>query len=316
VFGRLPTQLGRIWSNKIIKFTVYVVTSYILFNIIGGIIGNSSYTGSPPTWMKSIWEQGSKLITTNLLIITSTISVVSLIGVGLLASKTINLSKALNATTNLTELDDSLNRLLANLLLDHRTKSKEQLEKEMRRLLHELLRDATQTVLGKKNKGRAAILFPIILSSNGKYLIVVASHRFSGKSADRTRFYIGEDESKEGERGTVGVCFLQKQMRIGHIIQKDGYRECDDEDFIDFDDSRSQLTYQTFVNVPIIGIPTENNLDCLGVICLDTKVPNGFDSSRAKTLLEAIARRVAAALSIYIHLMEEQNYSVPYFSNV
>ena len=105
-------------------------------------------------------------------------------------------------------------------------------------------------------------------------------------------------------------------MCIGHIVKKKGYWECDDENFINFDEGRSQLPYQSFVNVPIIGLPTGDNSSCLGVICLDSQIPNGFDSNRAKTLLEAIARRATSALTIYMQLLQEQNYSVPYFDKV
>jgi hypothetical protein len=316
LFGRVLSILKRIWSNRIFKFLVFFIASFILYNALGGIIGNSTYLGTPPVWMKDAWEHVSKLLITNLLIITFIALLVSLALLGVFGNRALVNRRALNAATALTELDDSLLRLMTNLLLGHTTKTKEQLEREIRRLLHELLRDATKTVLGQQNKGRAAILFPNLPPPDAEHLRVIASYRLSSISTGEMRFYIGEDESKEEERGTVGVTYLSKQMRIAHIIQREGFCECDDEKFINFDEGRTQLPYRTFINVPIIGLPTGSDIDCLGVISMDTQIPNAFDSQRAKVLLEGIARRVAAVLAIYLHILKEQNYSAPYFEKV
>ncbi len=313
VFGRLVSLLKRIWSHKVIQISVYVIGSYILFNAIGGIIGNSTYVGAPPQWMKDIWNDTSNFFVRNLLIILSFTSAVGLVFACIFGNRLLITSRALSATSSLTELDDSLLRLITNLLLNHKAKSQEELDKELRRILQELLKNAVRTVLGSSRNGRALILVPDLPPPSEEYLIIIASYRLSPMSVNRTKFYVGSDESKQAERGTAGMAYLNKKICIAHIVQNNGYHDCDNDDYINFDEARAKIPYQTFVNIPIIGLPITGQTDILGILCLDSLVPNAFDSKRAKTMLETITRRVAAVLTIHLQLMQEQNCSVPYF---
>src|SRR5260370_35088335 len=78
LFSKVVPILKRIWSNRIFKFLVFFINSYILLYAIGGIIGNSTYLGTPPVWMKDAWDHVSKLLIANLLIITFIALIISL----------------------------------------------------------------------------------------------------------------------------------------------------------------------------------------------------------------------------------------------
>ena len=304
MFGRLLLVLRRFTSNRISKDVFLVVITFVVLNILSGLIGNSAFYWSAPPWFKPTWESITKIVEINSLIILSVIAVVSSIGFCYFGYKSRKLNKALTATDSITELDDSLLRLLTNLVSKHELKSKQDLQKETQRLLHELLRDATRTILGEQNRGSAAILIPNSSTPNEEYLEILVSHRISSLSVARTKYYIGEDELKEDDRGTEGVAFLKKRACTGYIKQKeDGIWFCEDTNFINNDDFRMQPLYRSFVNVPIIGPKSGGDVKCLGIICFYSQDLNTFDTLQSQALLQSISRRTAAALSIYLQLV-------------
>ena len=209
------------------------------------------------------------------------------------------INEALNLTDSLAKSDDSLLRLLTNSVVDMHSKDIEELKKERRRLLYELLRDATETMLRDKNKGRAIILTPGALNGDKDFLTILAYHKVSEQTISRTKFYIGGDETKNFERGTVGVAFLEKRIRIGSMIKKGDRWECTDEHYYVFDEHRVAPPYETFINVPIIGPSKNGDINCLGIFCMDTKLYNAFNSRKDRVTAEAISRRIASILSIY-----------------
>ena len=307
---RLFKLVKRFLSSRIGTGIISVFVTYVVLNVLGGIIGNSAYNGSTPPWLDSVLGGIFRFITANLLTITAIVSGVTLIIISFLVVKNVNISKALNATNSLAELDDSLLRLLTGLVSEYQKKPKEVLQKEVRRLLHELLRDATRTITGDKNKGRAAIFVPETAvffqapSSSQEYLKAFAFHRLSEKSVERALFYIGSDEIKDYEHGTVGEVYQDKHMRIINFVQNGSQLECDDESYRNFDESRARLPYVTIVNLPIIGPSKNTDISCLGVLCFDSTTPHAFASFQTKRLLETISGRIAAVLTIYIELMK------------
>lgn len=311
MFGRLLLLFRRLSSNRIITDVFLVLVTFVVLNILSGLIGNSAFYLSAPPWFKPIWESITKFVVINSLIIMSVIAVVSSIGFCFFGYKSRKLNKALTATDSTTELDDSLLRLLTNLVSKHELKSEQDLQKETQRLLHELLRDATRTILGEQNRGSAAILVPNSSTPNEEYLEIMVSHRITSLSVARTKYYIGEDELKEDDRGTEGVAFLKQHICIGYIKQKDGVWFCEDTNFINHDDLRMLPLYRSFVNVPIIGPMMGRDVNCLGIVSFYSQDLNTFDTSQAQVLLQSISRRIAAALSIYLQLVEAHKDAIP-----
>ncbi len=294
-------------SNRIVISFLSVVITFIVLNILSGLIGNIAYSGTPP-WFKPAWDFIRTFVNANILTIVTIILLLSLFALGMVSYHLRNLkntfdatNRALTATDSLVGLDDSLLRLLTNLVADHTSKSKDDLRNEVRKLLHELLRDAIRTVLGDKDRGRAMVLLPEDASAT--YLKAIAYHRISFTSANRTRFYIGNDETKDFERGTVGMVYVEQRIRVRNMIQKDGRWECNDGNYINFDESRIHPPYVTFVNVPIFSPSRGGKVTCIGVLCLDSNVEGAFDSQQTQTLLEAICRRIAGVISIYLEVL-------------
>lgn len=189
-------------------------------------------------------------------------------------------------------LDDTLLRLLANWL---RAGNR---EKEMKELLEKLLRDATRVF--EREVHRAIIFCP---DSTGRYLRHRASHQIPSKTKLRTRFPI----SKNGDRGKwgfAGTVFMEKEIRVGHILHEIDEWRCDVDYYINFDKDRPFPPYHSFIGIPLIASELDSPIRdadtaCFGVVCFDSHNPAFFDNPAVVKLLQIVARRIAVALLIY-----------------
>ncbi len=205
------------------------------------------------------------------------------------------LHQALNVSSNLLDLDDSLLRLLGSWVPD---KSH---ENEMKLLLAEILRDAGRE-LGE-HVYRASILLPD--PPGGEYLKVWAYSKLPDETVGRIKFYVGDDENIR--RGVAGEVFRTRELRIAHMRQEGNKWKCDCESYISFRERKHPPAYRSFACVPIVG-PSPNasaGVTCLGIACFDSLNPTIFDAYDAEIILRVFARRFAAALLLYQLLAPE-----------
>jgi hypothetical protein len=198
-----------------------------------------------------------------------------------------SLSRGLDTIDNVVKLDDSLLRLITSLV------SAQDREGEMKRLLVELLRDATRAFVGDVH--RASILLP---DTSRDHLRVWAHYQMPEESVARLKFYIGQEVDRK--RGVAGEVFLDGQLRVVHIKEDNGHWKPDTESYRVFDAKRPYPPYRSFVSVPIVV--GEEAADCLGVVCFDSENLAVFDPPEIQYLLLKLGNRIAAGLLIYQHL--------------
>lgn len=307
MLSRVISFFKRLWSSRFVQITTSIVGTLIIYNIIAGLIGNSAYAGTPPLWLTTYTEELEKFVGSNLFIIVSSTALISLSAFFYVWFRYRNLKIAYSVTENLANADSSTIRLLSSVFSGYDTKSKEEFQKRIKRLLYELLRDSTKIVCGTKT-GRAAICFP-----DDQYLRVIVSHHLTIQSVKRSRFYIGQDAEKESERGTVGFSFMGQNICKCRIAHKNGFLDPDNENFINFDESRAHLPYMSLINVPIIGLSKDGQDVCLGVLIFDSRKHDAFDAPRIELLVQQIAIRVGAILSIYMEMVRTHYQSEVYF---
>ena len=212
--------------------------------------------------------------------------------IGIMSWRLRSVSRGLSTLDGLVKLDSSLLRLLPPLVASGGS------DTELRALLRELLRDATEALGPKVN--RACILLP---DARRERLPVWAHYQLPNESVARNQFYIGPD--RQIMRGSAGATFVDKQLRIVKIkgngasrveeefTERDGKMVPANKTYIDFE-QRPHLPYSSFVNVPIFG--RKGRL--LGVVCFDSTDPDTFFSKGARELLRQIATRISSALMI------------------
>lgn len=202
----------------------------------------------------------------------------------------------LHATVNRYDLllraDNSLLTLLASLGLsstDH--------EKQKQRILEEVLRDGMAH--WNESVNSAVVLLP---DDTGQYLHYHIYYRMdSERIQENMQFYIGPDSSKIKERGVAGTVYHSGKAMVGHMNKMGGRWICDLESYRDHHADgiigRHPL-YQSFICVPIRGIIEGDANGCLGVIWLDSKEKNVFDSDDVEIVLNELARRMAVAIVV------------------
>jgi branched-subunit amino acid ABC-type transport system permease component len=80
LFNRLLVVVRRIWSNKITQLVFSFLLSVIIFNIFGGLVGNTAYSGALPAWFKTMWGQLVNVLTVHFSVITFCIAFISIVG--------------------------------------------------------------------------------------------------------------------------------------------------------------------------------------------------------------------------------------------
>ncbi len=171
-------------------------------------------------------------------------------------------------------------------------------DNEMKQLLAELLRDASAEFAGHVH--RAFILIP---DDKKEYLTIWAHLGIPQDIIDRKKFYIGSDHDKKPLQGVAGYAYLERKLRVGHVIQEENTWRTDCEDsFIRFGDGKHLPPYRSFVCVPVIGpdldSPRLSTTVCLGVVIFDSMDSRIFDTIESQVVLRVFARRVATALTM------------------
>jgi hypothetical protein len=269
------------WSLRL-RVSIGAVVAFMASAAVAGIIGNRAD-------FLFVWLWG--LITTAGLrawvIILLLLLLISWILIVFRWRHNRSLSHGLDTIDNVVKLDDSLLRLIPSLI------SAQDREGEMKRLLVELLRDATRAFAGDVH--RASILLP---DTSRDHLRVWAHYQMPEESVARLKFYIGQEVDRK--RGVAGEVFLDSQLRVVHIKEDNGHWKPDTGSYIVFDAKRPYPPYRSFVSVPIVV--GEETTDCLGVVCFDSENLAAFDPPEIQYLLLKLGNRIAAGLLIYQHL--------------
>jgi len=272
-------------TAKIAGISISAIILFITGDIISGIIGNGAYV-----LFVLCWGQLTKSISTNSL---AWIITLLAIGFGFYELRRHRISShGLNTMDKILKLDNSLLRLLPNLIGANGQ------EEALQRLLIELLLDATRTFTGDVN--RASIMLP---NETGEYLKIWTHFQMPVESITRAQFYIGTDNNRKWERGVAGDAYITKKIIIAHRRNENGQYSIDKTNYIEFDDRRPFPPYCSFVCVPILGSTDNPSMQdsnaCLGVVCFDSWNPFIFDSAAAQELLRVLGSRIASVLLIY-----------------
>ncbi len=180
-------------------------------------------------------------------------------------------------------------------------------EDTMRKCLSNFL-DGTSALLGNE-VFRALIVQPTEVDGSVYLMPLAWSKEMSADSIRRTRFYVGPDRNKEGERGVAGKAFVDETIEVVHFTLDGDIWRADHPDYITFESNR-RLPYRSCVAIPIGGRRMEGTATqerCLGVLCFDSPTPDVFDSDDIKELLGALSGGVRAALHIYRQLERGAN---------
>lgn len=229
--------------------------------------------------------------------------IVVLAGVGLLLWQFRRRGKVQARTVDLVRLDESLLALFPSLVRDTNR------EEAIKRLLHEVLRDATR-LLGE-HVSRA-----FILRENDQHeLAPWVTYQMSTESEARTRF--STETGPARNRGIAGETYQDRVLRVVHMVerrrskgwhaevfkQENGKWGRDEETkYLTLDTSRPHPPYRSFVTVPIVA----TSQDCLGVLCFDSGNPKVFDPPEIRQLLVGLSVRIAAAAVIFEQLVASE----------
>ena len=232
------------WLNK----SVLVLIGGVITIAIEGIIGNraDSFFVEGSTWVSGSINQNSiPWIVIALLLILGTIENFYLL-------QHLKLLKlVLRRTNKMVELDSSLLRVLASWIP---TMNRDQ---EMKRILREVLHDATTEF--DDSTYRAAVLLPDL---NGEYLTCWASYEMPQDSIENMHFYIGNDAHIRAEKGGgAGEAYINEKVIIGHVEKINNVWICTDyNSYRKFNGSRFVSPYQSFANVPILGLDSSTRI--------------------------------------------------------
>jgi hypothetical protein len=198
----------------------------------------------------------------------------------------LRLEAATKSGALLAELDDSLLRLISELV-DSRDKAT-----TMRNLQIDFLIDVTK--LFRWDVSRASLLRP---HSVEPYLVRRVSVGMPGPDGGLTEQYIGPDNNTV--RGSAGKAFWEKRVIISRMPNPETGEQGNLKEtaYIEARDRRTYPPYKVCVSVPILAAEGEDT-KCLGVYCLDSMRPDVFDGGKEDILL-LLGRRIASAITIY-----------------
>ena len=129
--------------------------------------------------------------------------------------------------------------------------------------------------------------------SNSQFLISWCRDTTSRFPHTFPKVFVGN--SDQTKNGIVGHAFLTCNLKVVHILKKNGEWVADNQEYIFINEQKivRQFPYRTLIAVPIM-----NGSDCQGVLCLysmDTKV---FDTKSVQELVMSIAGRIGSVLVI------------------
>lgn len=163
---------------------------------------------------------------------------------------------------------------------------------EYKRLLVEILRHITK-VFGEQVE-RGAILLPD--GADPSSLICWEHYLMPDDGIRSKRIYVGNDPQKQRDKGGVASAAF-RNVRIMVCHKENGHWTYDGEaqptDLV-----QGAHPYVSFVCVPIMGSNSGTNAPtCIGILHLESRKKDSFDSDEIKLVLEDLARCVATTLS-------------------
>ena len=305
MFKRL---LRRLRGRRPIAGIVIAAATFFAISAIGGVIGNAVYDAVIKLWTNVIKPVLNRLLP-HILVTSSEIpwvlSLVLFIVIILIVYWLLNrirvLTNALKITTDVVALDDSVLKLLPSLTPAN------DLRDQMKKVMEELLSDAIKTL--PIDFYRAAIYLP---HAEEEKLYIRVHIGMTEANIRTSVFYIGDNRSKDRERGVAGHTYYDGQLRVGHIRKQGDRWQSDRSEHISFDQNNNHPSYFSYICIPIVGSSSIDgerftNAGCLGVICFDSTNEMVFDSPVIQQILQTFGKRTASALSIYMKLQESRN---------
>lgn len=190
---------------------------------------------------------------------------------------------ALEISSGINKLDESLLRLLPNLYQNlDQPDIRDQLEKAARNLFVKLSKIKTFSNCG------VAIYLP---NSTRTYLATWSRYASPNETEDSLTFFIGDEQRKNaptGSRGVAGTVYIECSPMIVHI-DKDG--NADNNVYVP--SPGGNVRYRSLVCVPVTG---ETESDVLGVLCLYSEEKSTFDGADMLEILSSIALRFTPIL--------------------
>jgi hypothetical protein len=266
------------------KFLWPLLTTITTAAIVG-IIGNRADN----LLMSNLWPffQSSSLQAFWLVILGSLVIGVPL---GLIALK---YYLRLQSALNLIKLDDSLLRLMASISQDPNQQG------AVSRLFEEFFIDALELF---KDGCRISIFTPDPKDPN--FLRIWQSYRVPPETIERVRLYIGDSPNNNLPKGIAGLVYKEKSLVIVHLDWQDlkgasgnaGSLKADNPNYHTFSTRCTKKSQSHWV---VAGVPIlDNSNNCLGVLCLDSKNREAFDSQIVQEGIDSLANRVAAIMVI------------------
>lgn len=162
---------------------------------------------------------------------------------------------ALDITSGINELDESLLRLLPNLYKDlEQPNIHEQLKKAAKKLFAALVKIKNFSTCG------VAIYLP---NENRNYLETWTRYSHPNETDESLTFFIGDEQRRDaptGGRGVAGTSYVQRKAIVVHI-----YKDGDADKNIYIPSPGGKVRYRSLICVPITG-RAEN--DILAILCL------------------------------------------------
>ncbi|UFP94471.1 GAF domain-containing protein [Gloeobacter morelensis] len=191
-------------------------------------------------------------------------------------------TEATDKAVSINKLDDSLLRLLSE-----KTAAPQDTPR-LDVIVDELLRD-TLDLLGQEAT-RISVLRPD--PARGGALAMWRTARVPIETVQRTVFPL-TSPAPTFRPGVAAKVFLSPQVRVVHMLERNGQWLADDEDYIFFD-PRRKPGYRSFICLPVLDAAGEP----IAVLCVDSPNNSTFDKEQIQELLSTIAERLAAAMLI------------------
>jgi len=192
-------------------------------------------------------------------------------------------SQTLNRANKMVALDGAVLRMLSH------SKTPD----EYKRVLVETLRHIT--LVFDEDVERAAILLPDVTDTSS--LICWEHYQMPEDSIKSKRIYIGNDPQMQREKGGVA----SEAFRNGRIMvcHKENGHWTYEGQAQPIDLVQGAHPYLSFVCVPIMGSNAGTNTTvCIGIMHLESRRKDTFDSSEIKIVLEELTRGVATTILI------------------
>jgi len=164
---------------------------------------------------------------------------------------------------------------------------------ERKRILKEVLRHIIIVFGGPVE--RAALLLPD--TADPSYLTCWEHYHMPEESIQSMRWYIGSNSRlQRSEGGITGKSFLTRQILVAHL--ESGQWICKDHtQHISFYEPHPFNPYLSFVNIPITRSNTgTNTTTSIGILHLESRRADTFDSEEIEIILKALSSRVAALI--------------------